>query len=353
MATFAKKPKITLGSTTEVKSSKKLELYVATLGYLYPECEEGKFYPLNMADEDRLKYYASKFNSVLISSTFFGQPKTEIYLKWLQSVSDNPNFKFIISAPKLLTHSKTVKDIGNIWKFFWEGNDRRGGCKIIHQSGKLGCILVEFPNIFCFSRRNVNKLKSIMSIIPSDIKIAAEFRHWSWWEHRQDTEQIFKEYPEWCISAPYVENGLVGCGWAGTIPSTRVQNDKESMPIVQTTDFTFLSFYGTMGKYLGSYDDKSFLERVVARIKDQQTKGINTVFCSFNNTDSSYCYPLPGIYLAGLPLRPKIKELPSHTQIDLPCCLHDAQRFEKVWKEIEEYPYQIDERGHAELSFYI
>lgn len=324
------------------------DLYISTMGYIYQGCEDGKFYPRGMPERDRLSYYASKFDSVLITSTFYGQPRTEVYSGWLRSVSNNTRFKFIVSAPKLLTFAKTNKEIEDVWKFFWEGNSRRGGCNMLHEHDKLGCILIEFPSAFFFSQRNVNKLKHLMHIIPSDIKIAAEFRHWSWWENRAEMESIFTKVPNWCIATPYVENGLVESGWAGNLPSTRVYKDENTMPIHSTTDFVFLHFYGTMGRYLGSYDDNMFLERIVSKIKES---GANRVFCSFSNTDSSYCYPLPMCFIMGLPLCPKIKDLPSHTSVDLPCCLHDAQRFKTVWQEIEDCPYMTDDTGYIQMEF--
>ena len=342
--------KITPSRTTQ---KKEFGLYIATSGYTYPECEDGKFYPLGMAERDRLEFYASKFDSITIKSTFFGQPKVETYQGWLNSVKNNHNFKFIISAPKLLSHSKTIKNIKDVWDFFWDGKKQRGGCKTLHLQGKLGCILIEYPPSFCWSVRNVNKLKTVMKIVPSDLRCAVEFKHWSWWEHQTELCQLFHAFPGWCITTPYVENGLVDSGWAGNLPSSRVQTSRDPpVPILVTSKFIFLNFYGTMGKHLGSYDSNSFLERTIARIRScKKNDDIDTVFCSFHNTDSSYCFPLPCMFVMGIPLKPKIKELTSHTQIDLPCCLHDARRFEKLWNEIEGCQYRTNESGHIEMLF--
>ena len=328
-----------------------LKLYMATMGYAYPGCDNGKFYPVGMPVSERLKYYSSKFNSVVIRPTFFSQPRTDLYRDWLESVAENKEFKFIITAPKIMSYAKTIKDIRQAWSFFWNGNHTRGGCKLLHEAGKLACVLIEFPSFFGVSQRNVNRIKSLMKTIPEDVRCAVEFRHWSWWENLAELKSLFESYPRWCIATQYVENGLVECGWAGNLPSTRVKNIKEAMQSVPTTDFIFMSFYGTMGKYLGSYDDGHFLEKLVSRIKSYQSKGVKTVYCSFNNTESSYCYPLPGIFVMGFPLQPRMKELPFHTQIDLPCCLHDTSRFEKIWEEIEECPYKTDDKGYVEIDF--
>jgi len=329
--------------------SSKMELYIATTGYVYHDCEIGDFYPADLPDSERLKYYSSVFNSITIKSTFFGQPKLDTYKEWLASTSGNKSFKFILTAPRYMSHSKNIKDLKRIWNLFWGGPD---GCKIFHQQARLGCILIEFPSCFCFSSKNIGRLKALQKILPNTVKFAFEFRHWSWWEKKEtDIVDLFLQNKNWCIVTPYVENSLVESGWAGNLPSTRVNSEKEAIPSVLTSDFTVLNFHGTMGRRLGSYDENSFLEKMVSRIRQYQNNGVNTVFCSFNNTDSSYCFPLPGILIMGIPLRPQINELPKHTQLDLPCCLHDATRFGKLWKEIDEYPFSVDDHGHTEMVF--
>ena len=356
MAAFAKKPQPSLTlkkvpSCDEDLESKdqSLKLYISTMGYLYPQCEDGKFYPVGMPEIDRLRYYASKFNSIQIRTTFFGQPKTEVYHNWIQSVKDQEEFRFIINAPKLLSHSRSMKDAERAWTLFWDGDDHVGGCKLFHLAGKLGCILIEFPSTFSYTARHVGRIKAL---IPKDVRCAAEFRHWSWWESSGILQTVFSSSKNWCISTPYVENGLVESGWAGNLPSTRTQTSKESLIPVITTSFVFINLYGTMGQHLGSYDECSFLERLADRIKGYKSKNIDTVYCSFNNTYSSYCYPLPGVYIAGLLMRPKVKELPVHASgLDLPCGLHDAFRLGKLWKDLEECPYLIDKDGKIEMAF--
>src|SRR5271154_5571438 len=172
MAVFSKRPESS--KKTDLKSqSPDQGLYIATMGHVFPWCEDGKFYPTGTSERDRLKYYASKFNSVMIRSTFFGQPKTEIYSGWLDSVRDSQAFRFIVSAPKLLSYSKSAKDASHIWNFFWEGNGKRGGCELLHKGNRLGCILLEFSPAFNFSSKNIGKLKSLSGLIPSDVRCVA------------------------------------------------------------------------------------------------------------------------------------------------------------------------------------
>src|SRR5437764_1309298 len=98
------------------------DVYIATMGYLYPE--DDNFYPPDLPIDEYLRYYASKFDSVLIRSTFYRTPRPDIYKNWVQSVRDNDAFKFMVCAPEKLTQRyhpfTTVKDI---WNVFWYGPD--------------------------------------------------------------------------------------------------------------------------------------------------------------------------------------------------------------------------------------
>jgi uncharacterized protein YecE (DUF72 family) len=325
------------------------KLYISTMGHVYQH-DDGDFYPRDLPEDDRLSFYASKFNSITIKSTFFGQPKTDLYETWLENVKDNESFQFVLAAPKLMTHAKSIKDVKKAWSFFWDGIDHRGGCRVLHDQGKLGCILLEFANTFYYSPRNANRLKALKAIIPKTIRVAFEFRHWSWWENKKILTAIFEQNKNWCVSTPYIENGLVKGGWAGNLPSTRISHKVERIPTMITTDFVFLNFHGTMGPQLGSYDNGLFLENIALKMEEYKKQGVSTIYCSFNNTDSSYCFPLPATFVMGLNLRPKLKDLPDG-QEDLPCCLHDALRLTDLRREIDECPYQLDARGHVKLVF--
>lgn len=319
------------------------KIYASTMDYHYRMCKDGDFYPEGTEGKNKLAYYASVFNALTIKSTFWSNPTKAAYEKLIESVPKD--FRFIIAAPKRLTFSKTLREIKCVWDCFWEAD--QGGCKILHTHNLLGCISLEFPSYFNYADKHLKRLEYLAKILPKGVRFAFEFRHISWWEKKQDMIDLFKTRPEWCITVPYVENEVVATGWAGTIKSTRVYAKVRSHPIITTSDFILINFHGTMGPQLGSYDDNGFLERISTKIAQLD---VSTVFCSFNNIDSTYCFPLPVSSVMGMPMQPQMKKLPEGITKDLPCSLHDALKFKELVKKHNVCPYQVDNLGYIEMD---
>lgn len=315
------------------------KIYTSTMDYHYRECKEGDFYPVGLETKDKLSYYASVFNSLTIKSTFWCNPSKFAYEKLMESVPKG--FKFIITAPKVLTFARSLKDTKMAWVDFWE-TDR---CRILHTRDFLGCIALEFPRYFNYTKKNFKRISFLAKILPKEVKFAFEFRHISWWEKKQDMIELFQTQPGWCITVPYVENEVVASGWAGTIKSTRTSAKIRSHPIITTSDFILINFHGTMGPQLGSYDEHHFLERISTKINQLD---VSTVFCSFNNISSTYCFPLPVSVVFRIPMQPQMKALPRGVTKDLPCALHDALIFKKLSKKAS--LYQVDNLGYIEME---
>lgn len=328
-----------------------MNILIGTTGFSYRDWHfPGVFYPPNtITVEDQLRYYISKFDILTISSTYEDVPATSMYETWAKiALEEKPGFSFIVVAPKKFTNSHSIADSIEEWGNFWEGPDgppgpdgsltapKKGGCKILFEAKVLGCLLLQFPSSFYYNEKHVNKIKKITKHIPGDVKLSFEFLHCSWRENCENTKKLFSEHKNWCISTSLVENGLVNFGWAGNIISTRTHNAFTSgkMPsILVTTNFAHISFSGTYGPQLGSYDKDGFLERFASDLLKLCRSNIK-VFCSFDATapGTTFCNPLPGMIISGFFLNPKLADLPSHTDIDRPCCLHDSLRFQQLLK---------------------
>ncbi len=83
-----------------------MSLYVGTSGYSYKEWK-GYFYPEDLPDKKMLSYYSGQFNTVEINNTFYRMPSKEIIEGWSRQVPEN--FKFVIKAPKTITHIKKLE----------------------------------------------------------------------------------------------------------------------------------------------------------------------------------------------------------------------------------------------------
>ena len=68
-----------------------MNLYVGTSGYSYKEWK-GSFYPPKIAPAEMLAYYAERFRSVEINSTFHALPQIADVKKWAAQVPEGFRF---------------------------------------------------------------------------------------------------------------------------------------------------------------------------------------------------------------------------------------------------------------------
>jgi uncharacterized protein YecE (DUF72 family) len=94
----------------------------------------GSFYPANMKPRDYLSYYATKFNSVEIDSTFYACPPAERFNAWYEATP--PDFLFSLKVPQTITHEKCLQGCEQEVEEFIAGSD------LLHQ--KRGPLLLQF-----------------------------------------------------------------------------------------------------------------------------------------------------------------------------------------------------------------
>jgi uncharacterized protein YecE (DUF72 family) len=144
-----------------------LKLFTGTSGYSYKEWK-GKFYPADIPSAKMLNFYSEHFNTVEINNTFYRMPKIEVLEKWRNEVPED--FKFIIKAPKLITHIKKLEPDDSTDYFI----------KTVSSMGDhLGVILFQLPP---YAKKDINKLISFTGFLPDGLKAAFEFRNISWFD---------------------------------------------------------------------------------------------------------------------------------------------------------------------------
>src|ERR1700689_2767323 len=79
---------------------------------------EGSFYPAGMKPADFLTYYATKFHSVEVDSTFYRTPSASTVTGWARKTPDD--FIFAVKVPQQITHEKVLADCGTELKHFVE-----------------------------------------------------------------------------------------------------------------------------------------------------------------------------------------------------------------------------------------
>ena len=145
-----------------------MRVEVGTSGYSYKEWK-GKFYPEDLAAAEMLRFYASRLTTVEINNTFYRMPTDKLVLGWASEVPDG--FTFAVKAPQRITHQKRLKDAKEVTETF------------LHVAGKLGDkmgpLIFQLPPNF---KKDVPRLDEFLSLFPSDVRVAFEFRHESWFD---------------------------------------------------------------------------------------------------------------------------------------------------------------------------
>lgn len=171
--------------------------------------------------EERLGYYAEQFPLVEVDSTYYFPPSEANSALWVSRTPDG--FTFNVKAFSLLTQHPTkpsalYKDLPRpegkknlylgdldddtveaVWERFlsalWP----------LHEAGKLGALLFQFPQWFPAGERNRRYLLECARRC-APMRICVEFRHRSWMddEHRDATLDFLRSYalPYVCVDMP-------------------------------------------------------------------------------------------------------------------------------------------------------
>lgn len=143
-------------------------IYIGTSGFSYDDWK-GHFYPEHISKKDMFAYYTSCFNTVEINSTYYLIPPARTFAPMDRKTPKD--FKFVVKAHKDMTHIE--KPLKTTFDSFLES------IKPLNESGKLGCILAQYPWSFKYSPENIEKLTDFKSRV-GDISTVIEFRNSEW-----------------------------------------------------------------------------------------------------------------------------------------------------------------------------
>jgi uncharacterized protein YecE (DUF72 family) len=142
--------------------------FVGTSGFAYKEWK-GIFYPEKIKSDAMLEFYASKLPSVEINNTFYRMPAPEMLQSWAARVP--AAFRFVLKAPKTITHIKRLNDIAQPLEAFLE---RSTALK-----EKLGGYLFQLPPNM---KKDAARLSECLSLLPKGTRAAFEFRNATWFD---------------------------------------------------------------------------------------------------------------------------------------------------------------------------
>jgi uncharacterized protein YecE (DUF72 family) len=135
---------------------------------------EGTFFPADVKPGDFLTYYATKFDTVEVDSTFYRTLSKATVQGWAKKTPEA--FLFAAKVPQVITHEKVLVDSDPDFKQFVKAMDNLGE--------KLGPLLFQFGYFNKKAFLGVNdflaRLRPFLKKLPKDHKFAVEIRNKNW-----------------------------------------------------------------------------------------------------------------------------------------------------------------------------
>lgn len=122
-----------------------------------------------------LQRYASRFNAVEINSSFYRPHRPDTYARWAASVPDG--FRFAVKMPQAISHVCGLRGAAPLLDPFLRGVRELGD--------HLGALLLQLPPRLAYDGRVASAFFRALRR-RSDVPVACEPRHASWFGDRAD-----------------------------------------------------------------------------------------------------------------------------------------------------------------------
>jgi len=170
-------------------------LRIGTSGWNYPSGKgawNGIFYPEKGAAPkgfDELAFYAARFNTVEVNSTFYGQPRASASLGWVKRTP--PGFEFAVKLYQKFTHPNLVADKTPVSSA--DVDAFKGGIEPLAAADRLGPLLAQFPASFKDTPEARTYVEWLLSTFRN-YRVAVELRHRSWSDAGQPLFDLLAEF---------------------------------------------------------------------------------------------------------------------------------------------------------------
>jgi uncharacterized protein YecE (DUF72 family) len=262
------------------------------------------WYPKGVSSgEERLRYYAERFDTVEANSTYYRLPDPAVVEKWVERTPER--FTMHVKAFGVMTRHPVkvdqlptdLRDVPTDARGRVERPPREYRAEVfrrfhealepLRSAGKLGGILMQFPPYFVYKPYSLEYLEWSKEQLGGD-EMMVEFRHASWLdeEHRADTLRFLEEH-----GFTYVTVDAPKTGGRNVLPTV----------VAVTSPTAFVRFHGrnadTWNKRTGSAAERfdylyseDELREWVPQLKELAGQS-QTVYAMFNNNGRSTMPP--------------------------------------------------------------
>jgi uncharacterized protein YecE (DUF72 family) len=184
-----------------------MTLRIGTSGWSYPSGRgtwNGVFYPASRSKKtgtagfDELRYYAERFDTVEVNSSFYGTPRPEVTRGWAARTPQG--FEFAVKLYQKFTHPRMFREAalerapgsgGVLLDLLAQVtqsdiDEFRAAIEPLASAGKLGALLAQFPPSFKATPQSQDYLSSLLRAFE-DYRVAVELRHKSWSDRLGET----------------------------------------------------------------------------------------------------------------------------------------------------------------------
>ena len=154
-------------------------LRIGCSGWNYAHWRNGVFYPPRLASREWLRFYAERFDTVELNTSFYRLPKRESAARWAEETPDD--FVFAVKVSRYITHIKRLQDVPEHLPLLYE--------RIEPLRAKLGPLLWQLPPTF---QADLPRLATALEQLPRGERHAFEFRHPSWFT--DETYTLLREH---------------------------------------------------------------------------------------------------------------------------------------------------------------
>jgi uncharacterized protein YecE (DUF72 family) len=228
----------------------KTRFLVGTSGWTYDHWKN-LFYPEKLPRKAWLEYYSSQFSTVEINATFYGWFKDQTYINWRNRTP--PGFRFVLKAPRLITHRKFLVDVTLDIQKFWASASLLGE--------KFSMVLLQIAPGMSY---DVDLLHKALVEFPDPHKVAVEFRNDQWLN------------PE--VFSMLKDTGACLCN--PDSPRNRLTGNL-------TSRIGYIRLHGRKHWYSYNYSDSELQEMAILGL-NLTSQGAEEIFFFFNNDFNGY-----------------------------------------------------------------
>lgn len=153
------------------------DIYLGTSGFSFDDWV-GPVYPQKIPRTYWLTYYEDElgFNALEVNYTYYQMPAPRTMTGMMRKTS--AGFRFTVKTHRSMTHEVLQSD-GTIRDNPQAFRDFREGVRPLAESGRLGCVLAQFPYGFIARPETQDYLGKVIERLR-DLALVVEFRHKSW-----------------------------------------------------------------------------------------------------------------------------------------------------------------------------